>query len=219
VPGTTLPLHARPKPLLRGWLHVGAFGLSIPAGIVLVVVAPGIGARVAAVVYWLTLTAQFGVSALYHRGDWGENAHARMRTLDHSMIFLLIAGTYTPFCVTVLEPPLAWWVLGIAWGGAAVGIGTKLYRVDLHILSGFMYVGLGWVVVVAFPSIARALEGWQIAAMVTGGVLYTLGALVLAMHRPDPFPRHFGYHEIWHAATIAAAACLYTVILSVYLSA
>jgi hemolysin III len=82
-----------------------------------------------------------------------------------------------------------------------------------------MYIGLGWVVVVVFPSIARSLEGWQIALMVSGGLLYTLGALVLALHRPDPFPRHFGYHEIWHAATIGAAACLYTVILSVYLSA
>jgi hemolysin III len=140
-----------------------------------------------------------------------------MRTLDHSMIFLLIAGTYSPFCVTVLEPPMAWWVLAIAWAGAALGIGTKLHRVDLHVLSGFMYVGLGWVVVVAFPTIVRALDGWQVATMVVGGILYTLGALVLALNRPDPFPRHFGYHEVWHAATIAAAACFYAVVLSVYL--
>jgi hemolysin III len=219
VPRTDVPLYERPKPLLRGWLHTVAFGLSIPAGIVLVIVAPDLGARLAAVVYWLTLMAQFGVSALYHRGDWSERAHARMRTIDHSVIFLLIAGTYTPFCVTVLEPPLAWWVLAVVWAGAAVGIGTKLYRVDLHVLSGFLYIGLGWVIVVIFPTIARALDGWQIALMVTGGLLYSLGALVLALNRPDPFPETFGYHEIWHAATIAAAGCLYTVILTVYLAA
>lgn len=219
MPRTDVPLYERPKPLLRGWLHTVAFGLSIPAGIVLVIVAPDLGARLAAVVYWLTLMAQFGVSALYHRGDWSELAHARMRTIDHSVIFLLIAGTYTPFCVTVLEPPLAWWVLAIVWTGAAVGIGTKLYRVDLHVLSGFLYIGLGWVIVVIFPTIARALDGWQIALMVTGGLLYSLGALVLALNRPDPFPKTFGYHEIWHAATIAAAGCLYTVILTVYLAA
>jgi hemolysin III len=213
-----VPLHARQKPLLRGWLHAVAFGLSVPAGAALVIVAPGTEARAAAIVYWLSLLAQFGVSALYHLGDWGERGHARMRTLDHSAIFLLIAGTYTPFCVTVLEPPLAWWVLAAVWTGAAVGIGTKLYRVDLHVVSGFMYIGLGWVVVAVFPSIARALGGWQIALMVSGGLLYTLGALVLATHRPDPFPRHFGYHEVWHAATVGAAVCFYTVILSVYLS-
>jgi hemolysin III len=218
VPGAIIPLHEREKPLLRGWLHTVAFGLSIPAGLVLVVVAPDLGTRLAAFVYWFTLLAQFGVSALYHRGDWGERAHARMRTLDHSAIFLLIAGTYTPFCATVLEPPLAWWVLAIVWAGAAVGIGTKLYRVDLHVLSGFLYIGLGWVVVVVFPTIARALEGWQIALMVTGGLVYTLGALVLATHRPDPFPKTFGYHEVWHSATIVAAGCLYAVILSVYLA-
>jgi hemolysin III len=217
VPEVDVPLHARPKPLLRGWLHTVAFGLSIPAGVVLVVVAPGAAARAAAAVYWVSLMAQFGASALYHRVTWSEEAHTRMRTLDHSMIFLLIAGTYSPFCVTVLEPPMAWWVLAIAWAGAALGIGTKLHRVDLHVLSGFMYVGLGWVVVVAFPTIVRALDGWQVATMVVGGILYTLGALVLALNRPDPFPRHFGYHEVWHAATIAAAACFYAVVLSVYL--
>jgi hemolysin III len=204
--------------LLRGWLHAGAFAASIPAGLVLVIVAPGAAARVAAIVYWIGLLAQFGASAMYHRVNWSEQAHARMRTLDHSMIFMLIAGTYTPFCVVVLNKPMGWWVLAIVWTGALVGIGTKLYRVDLHVLSGFLYIGLGWVVVIVFPSIARELDGWQVAGMIAGGVIYTLGALVLALNRPDPFPRHFGYHEVWHAATIAAAACFYAVILSVYLA-
>ena len=114
---------------------------------------------------------------------------------------------------------MGWWVRGVVWAGAVIGVGTKLYRVDLHVLSGFLYVGLGWVVVIAFPSIVRALDGWQVTALVAGGVLYTLGALVLALNRPDPFPRHFGYHEVWHAATVAAATCFYAVIFSVYLAA
>lgn len=205
--------------MLRGWLHAVAFGVSIPAGLVLVIIAPGAAARLAAIVYWISLMAQFGASAAYHRVSWSEHAHARMRTLDHSMIFLLIAGTYTPFCVMVLGKPMGWWVLGVVWAGAAIGVGTKLYRVDLHVLSGILYVGLGWVVVIAFPSIVRALEGWQVGALIAGGVLYTLGALVLALNRPDPFPRHFGYHEVWHAATVAAATCFYAVIFSVYLAA
>jgi hemolysin III len=217
VPRSSVPLHERPKPLLRGWLHAGAFALSVPAGLVLVIVAPGTAARVAAVVYWVSLLAQFGASAMYHRVDWSAQAHARMRTLDHSMIFVLIAGTYTPFCVMVLDKPMGWWVLAVVWAGALFGVGTKLYRVDLHVLSGFLYIGLGWVVVIVFPSIIRTLDGWQVAGMIAGGVLYSLGALVLALNRPDPFPKTFGYHEVWHAATVAAAACFYAVILSLYL--
>jgi hemolysin III len=117
----------------------------------------------------------------------------------------------------VLNKPMGWWVLAVVWAGALFGVGTKLYRVDLHVLSGFLYIGLGWVVVIVFPSIIRTLDGWQVAGMIAGGVLYSLGALVLALNRPDPFPKTFGYHEVWHAATVAAAACFYAVILSLYL--
>ena len=216
--GRAVPLHLRDKPLLRGWLHAGAFVAAIPAGIVLVAVAPGAAARVAAIVYAFTLMAQFGVSAAYHRGDWGEVWHARMRLLDHSTIFLLIAGTYTPFCAVALHGVTGVVVLVIVWTGAAVGIGTKLYRVDLHVLSGILYIGLGWTAVVVLPAMARSMSTTGFVLVVVGGLLYTLGALVLAMHRPDPWPRTFGYHEVWHTATIAAAASLYTAILLLYLS-
>jgi hemolysin III len=215
----SVPLHARPKPVLRGWFHLGAFVASIPAGILLIVFAPALQARIGATVYAVTLAAQFGVSALYHRGQWSPRAHAVMRRLDHSTIFLLIAGTYTPFCLFVLEGTMAWAILAVVWAGAAVGIATKLYRVDLHVFSGFLYIGLGWLAVVAMPTIVRQLAGWQEALLIAGGLVYTLGALVLATNRPNPFPRTFGYHEIWHLATIGAAACLYTVLLGSFVAA
>jgi hemolysin III len=141
-----------------------------------------------------------------------------MRTLDHATIFVLIAGTYTPFCLLVLHGARAIVVLVIVWIGAAVGIATKIYRVDLHVLSGFLYLGLGWVAVIVFPALARELSTTELALMVAGGLLYSAGALVLALHRPNPWPRTFGYHEVWHAATIGATACLYTAILSVLLA-
>jgi len=109
-------------------------------------------------------------------------------------------------------------VLVIVWTGAAVGIAMKVYRVDLHVVSGFLYLGLGWVAVIVFPALVRDLSTTELALMVAGGLLYSAGALVLALHRPNPWPRTFGYHEVWHAATIGAAACLYAAILSVFLS-
>jgi len=158
------------------------------------------------------------VSAAYHLGMWSEVGRERMRTLDHGMIFVRIAGTYTPFCLLVLHGAATIVVLAIVWTGAAIGIATKLYRIDLHVLSGFLYLGLGWVAVIVFPALVRDLTTTELALMVAGGLLYSGGALVLALHRPNPWPRTFGYHEIWHAATIGAAACLYAAILSVFLS-
>ena len=208
----------RAKPRLRGRLHEVAFFVSIPAGFVLVLSAPGPKAVVGAVIYWLALSSQFGVSAAYHLGMWSEVGRARMRTLDHATIFVLIAGTYTPLCLLVLHGAAAIVVLAIAWAGAAIGIATKLYRVDLHVLSGFLYLGLGWVAVIVFPALVRDLSTTELLLMVAGGLLYSGGALVLAIHRPNPWPRTFGYHEIWHAATIGAALCLYAAILSIFLS-
>jgi hemolysin III len=213
-----IPIHQRPKPRMRGRLHQSAFISSIPAGVVLVLLAPDVRARVATLIYALTLTGLFGVSASYHLGDWSEAAYARMRRLDHSMIFVLIAGTYTPYCLLVLEGTLATAVLLAVWTGAGVGVATKLYRVDLHVLSGFMYIGLGWLVVVSMPALLRGLDTAETLLLMAGGLLYSLGALVLATNRPNPWPRTFGYHEVWHAATIAAAVCQYVSILLVVLS-
>lgn len=210
-----LPIHDRPKPKLRGRLHQGAFFASIPLGLLLVLLAPTPRARIATLVYALTLTGLFGVSASYHLGDWSEEAYVRMRRLDHSMIFVLIAGTYTPFCLLVLHGTLALVVLIAVWAGAAVGIATKLYRVDLHVLSGFMYIVLGWLAIVSLPALLRGLDGPETVLMILGGLLYTFGALILALNKPNPWPATFGYHEVWHAMTIAAALCHYVAILLV----
>jgi hemolysin III len=206
-----------PHPLLRGRLHQVAFFAAIPAGLVLVLVAPGPKATIGALIYWAALLAQFGTSAAYHMGAWGDRGRARMKMLDHATIYVLIAGTYTPFCLMVLQGVQGIVVLSIVWAGAAIGIATKIYRIDLHVLSGFLYLGLGWVAVIVFPALVRDLSTTQLVLMVLGGLFYSGGALVLALHRPNPWPRTFGYHEVWHAATIGAAACLYTVILLVFL--
>lgn len=211
----SIPIHERPKPRMRGRLHQGAFIASIPAGLLLVLLAPDARARIATAIYAVTLTGLFGVSAAYHLGDWSEAAYARMRRLDHSMIFVLIAGTYTPYCLLVLQGTLATVVLIAVWAGAAVGVATKFYRVDLHVLSGFMYIGLGWLVVISLPALLRGLDTAETVLVVAGGLLYSIGALALATNKPNPWPRTFGYHEVWHTATIAAAACQYLSILLV----
>ena len=125
---------------------------------------------------------------MYHLGGWSEEAYIRMRRLDHSMIFVLIAGTYTPMCLVALHGTASWLVLAVVWTGAAIGIVTKMYRVDLHVLSGIMYIGLGWIAVFILPALSRAMSDIGMALVVSGGVIYTLGAIVLATHRPDPWP-------------------------------
>src|SRR5213593_2608056 len=215
---STAEVAGRSTPRLRGRLHEVAFFASIPLGAALIILAPGPRARLGAVIYSLALATQFGVSAAYHLGMWSARSRARMQTLDHSSIFVLIAGTYTPFCIMVLHGVEAVVVLAVVWGGAVVGIATKLYRVDLHVFSGVLYLGLGWVAVIVFPALVRDLSTPELILTISGGILYSLGALVLATHRPDPFPRTFGYHEVWHAATIAAALCLYVAILLVFVA-
>jgi hemolysin III len=217
--GSATAFTAPVPPRLRGRIHQAAFLAAIPAGFLLVWLAPTPRARIGTLVFSVSMLAQFGVSASYHVGRWNEVQRRRMRVLDHSAIFVLIAGTYTPFCLLVLHGETSTAMLAVVWAGAAAGIGTKLYRVDLHVLSGFLYLGLGWVAVVTLPSIVRALDGSSTALLIAGGLLYSFGALVLALHRPNPWPRTFGYHEIWHSMTVAAATCHYVVIVGVVLSA
>jgi hemolysin III len=205
-------------PRARGWIHRVSFLVAVPAGLVLVVLSPTWGRRLAVAVYALTLVTVFWVSSTYHRGTWSAEEFARWRRRDHAAIFLLIAGSYTPFCVVALDGAWRVWMLVGVWIGAALGISMKLYRVDLHVLSGFMYLGLGWAAVIVFPQFVRALGPIPIVLIVTGGLLYSLGALVLAMHRPKLFPRTFGYHEVWHAATAAAAGCHYAAVVLILIA-
>jgi hemolysin III len=207
------------SPRARGWIHRVSFLIAGPAGIVLLVVAPSWGARLAVVVYALTLVTVFWVSSTYHRGSWSAEEFARWQRRDHAAIFLLIAGTYTPYCVLALDGAWRASMLTAIWVGAVIGIVVKLYRVDLHVLSGVMYLGLGWAAVIPFPQFIRELSPAALILTVAGGLLYSFGALVLALHRPKLFPRTFGYHEVWHAATAAAAACHYIAVLLILLAA
>lgn len=206
-------------PRARGWIHRVSFLVAVPAGLVLVAMAPTAAALLAVAVYAAALVTVFWVSSTYHRGSWSPEEFTRWQRRDHAAIFLLIAGSYTPYCVLALEGPWRVWMLIAVWIGAGLGILVKLYRVDLHVLSGFMYLGLGWAAVIAFPQFVRALGPVPLILTVVGGVLYSLGALVLATHRPRLFPRTFGYHELWHAATAAAAACHYVAVLLMVIDA
>lgn len=204
------------KPRFRGRLHQAAFFVALPAGVVLVLLAHSATARVGGLVYAVTLAGLFGSSAAYHRGQWSERARRWMKRLDHASIYLLIAGTYTPFCLLVLHGRLSIAILVVVWIGALAGIGLKMWRIDgLHVISGILYVALGWLVVVAGPQIVSNMSPLGVALVIAGGAFYTAGAIVLASKRPNPNPAVFGYHEVWHAATIAASACHYAAILLV----
>ena len=202
------------KPRLRGVSHQWAFFVSVALGAALVVVAPAGQPRLAAAIYALSVAALFGTSALYHRITWASQTARRwMRRLDHSMIFFLIAGTYTPFALLVLEGDLATVILIVVWAGALGGIFMKLVWIDApKPLVAILYLALGWVAVAAFPSMLDKLGITGSVLVAVGGLLYTAGALVYAFGRPDPAPTVFGYHEVFHALVILAAALQYAVI-------
>ena len=207
---------APPKPRLRGRIHQVAFFVSIPAGVVLVLLASGPVATAVTLIYAVSLSAVFGSSAAYHRGVWSERAHRWMRRLDHSMIFVLIAGSYTPISVLVLDGTWEAVLLSLVWTGAAIGVTLKMVRPHgLSVTSAILYMGLGWLAMIAFPQLVRGMTTAEVALMISGGLLYTAGAIVFASRKPDPRPETFGYHEIWHAFMVAAATCHYAMVLLV----
>jgi hemolysin III len=200
------------KPRMRGVLHQYAFFVSVVLGAVLVIVAPE-RARLAALIYAFAVSGLLGTSALYHRVTWPPRARAWMRRLDHSMIFVLIAGTYTPFAVLVLDGTLAHAILIVVWAGALGGIVLNLVWITApRWLIAAVYVALGWVAVAAMPALADKLGASGVALLMGGGLLYTAGAVIYATKRPDPVPQVFGYHEIFHALVVAAAAAHFAVV-------
>ena len=202
------------KPRLRGRLHQVAFFLSIPQGVAVIFTAAGVVARVAVSVYAISLASLYGSSALYHRLTWSPTALVRMRRLDHSMIYVLIAGSYTPFGVLVLHGAWSVTLLAVAWAGAVAGIAIKILSIDrLRVLGGAMYIVLGWIAILALPQLVHGLSPAGVVLLFTGGVLYTAGAAVLWRRWPDPNPRWFGYHEVWHSMVIAASLCHYAAIM------
>jgi hemolysin III len=206
VPAAAVP-EVQGKPRLRGVLHQYAFFASLGSGTLLVLLAATGRASVAVAVYAASVTALFGVSALYHRVTWTPAARRRMRRLDHAMIFLLIAGTYTPVGLLVLHGTLATAVLAVVWGGAVAGIVLQLAWTGApRWLGGAVYLALGWVAVVAMPQLFARLGVAGGLLLVAGGLAYSAGAAVYALRRPDPVPAVFGYHEVFHLLVVAGVA-------------
>jgi hemolysin III len=204
------------KPLLRGWLHLVCFFLAIPAGVLVVAGAHSTRARWGALVYAIGLVALFGVSGSYHRGRWSTAMRDRMQRLDHATIFVMIAGSYTPLCLLALRGWLAPAMLVAAWLGATTGV-ILAFRPGprSRIARGVLYIALGWVSVGATPQLVQRLSASELVLIGIGGVLYTVGAIFLATKWPDPFPRVFGYHEVWHVLVVAAVVCHFVAISSV----
>ncbi len=200
------------KPKLRGWLHAGTVPVALAAGIVLVALSPTAATRLASAVFALSALLLFTVSAVYHRGHWSPRTHAHLKRFDHSNIFVLIAGSCTPFAVLLLDGADRWWMLGISWGGALAGVAMKLFWLrHPRWLSAPIYIALGWAPVFFFGGFVdgamaygRSLGIAVITLVVVGGALYTLGGVVYGTKRPDPNPRWFGFHEVFHTFTILA---------------
>ncbi|GAC1317754.1 MAG: hemolysin III family protein [Thermoleophilaceae bacterium] len=201
------------KPRLRGVLHQYAFFASLAMGAAIVVAAPSGRARIAALIYAFAVSGLLGTSALYHRVTWSRSARVWMRRLDHSMIFVLIAGTYTPFALLVLSGTLAHAILIVVWAGAIGGMVLNLVWINApRWLIAAVYVALGWVAVAAMPDLAGRLGALGVALLAGGGLLYTAGALVYALRRPDPAPAVFGYHEVFHVLVVVAALAHFAVV-------
>lgn len=202
------------KPRLRGVLHQWAFAISLVAGIGLVLEAASVRARVAVAVYALTVAALFGTSALYHRVEWRTSGARRlMRRLDHTMIFVLIAGTYTPFSLLVLHGTSGVVILIVVWSAALGGAVFKLVWIDApRWLGAATYILIGWIALIPIPELVDGLGVPAVAALALGGLLYSAGGVIYARKRPDPVPSVFGYHEVFHALVIAAAALQYAVV-------
>jgi hemolysin III len=206
IPDVTDP-EVRVKPRLRGVLHQYAFFVSLASGTLLVLLAATTKAAVAVAIYAASTSALFGTSALYHRVTWTPPARHRMRRLDHAMIFLLIAGTYTPVGLLVLQGTLATVVLAVVWGGAVAGIALELaWARAPRWLGGTVYLALGWVAVAAMPQLFARLGVAGGLLIVGGGLVYSVGAAVYALRRPDPVPAVFGYHEVFHLLVITGVA-------------
>ncbi len=201
-------LEQLPKPKARGWIHACTAPLAFANAIVLIVLAPTAPARAACVVFGISSVILFGNSAVYHLGRWSVRVHSILRRIDHSNIFLLIAGTYTPLSVALLPGRTALLMLLIVWVGALCGIGMSVFAPGApRWLYTPLYVALGWVAVWFLPAFWRAGGSGIIWLIIAGGLTYTLGALCYGLRWPNPWPRVWGFHEFFHAGTLAGYSC------------
>jgi hemolysin III len=198
--------HLRSQPRLRGVSHAYAAWVAASVAVALVLIAPGGTARAAAVVYGAGLCALFAGSAVYHRWRGSPRWRPLLRRIDHSTIFVFIAASYTPVALLVLHGATQVAVLAGVWAGALLGVALSVLWIDApRWLSAATYLALGWVALLALPQLVTGLPLWPLLLLGAGGILYSVGAVVYATQRPDPWPRTFGYHEVFHACVIAAA--------------
>jgi hemolysin III len=208
------------KPRLRGVSHQIAFYVAAVAGLLLVTLLASSGRTVGAIALYVSLLAgMFGVSATFHRINWGPRAFGWWRRVDHSMIFATIAGTYTPFCLLALEPPTSTRLLALAWTGAALGIlRAMLWPGAPRVITALLYVAVGWVMIAYFPEVHAALDPFAFALVLVGGGCFTLGAVVYALRWPDPVPAVFGFHEVFHILIILGCAAHFIAVVRVALA-
>lgn len=204
---------ARVKPRLRGYVHQYGFFVALALGIALVAFADGAKARIAGAIYAVSLAGLLGTSALYHRVTWSKVARRRMRKLDHSMIFVLIAGTVTPIALLAVRGTLGIVLLSLAWGVAVAGVAMKLAWISApKSLSAVIYVLAGLVGLIAVGQLVGTVGLVAVGGLAVGGLLYMAGAIIYASGRPDPFPKVFGYHEVFHVFVVVAMALHFAVI-------
>ena len=193
-------------PILRGVLHQWAFWFALAAAIVLVALSPAGVPRVAALVYGAGLCAMLAASALYHRYKGTPRVRSLLCRIDHSAIYVFMAASYTPVGLLLLDGSLRWIVLGTVWAGCLGGVALSMTWITApRVLFALTYLALGWVLVIAFPQLMAKLEAEPLILFGAGGLLYSAGAVIYTLRRPNPWPRTFGFHEIFHALVIAAA--------------
>lgn len=198
------------KPTWRGWIHAGTFPAAIALGVILIVMADGAAAKISSAVFVASSLLLFGVSALYHRFNWNDRTKRMLKRFDHANIFLLIAGSYTPITVLCLPPEKATLLLWLVWGGAALGIGFRIFWIGApRWLYVPLYILLGWAAVMFVVDFFHANAAMMIL-IIAGGLCYTLGAVFYALKRPNPFPGKFGFHELFHTLTLFAFLCHWT---------